>query len=99
MTPDDLRSRMGIKEDFRVLFTSTNDDPERGRRVLEFLMKQVGVVDPIHTTSVDRLFIKEGQQNIVFSILRQVYGSDDALARMILEVEKERLETHKHATS
>jgi len=77
-------NRHNISEDYRILFGD-----ERGMRVLRHMCIQAGITRAALTTDTTALLIKEGRQQFVYSILKTVLGSEDQLARFLVEAIKE----------
>lgn len=82
--------RNNVADDYRALF-----DTERGMRVLRHMCIQAGITRPALTTDTNALLIKEGRQQFVYSVLKNVLRSEDAIAKfMIQTMQEQEIKTH-----
>lgn len=94
--PTGLKSLLGrhnVQEDYKELFNS-----ERGQRVLRHMCIQAGITRPSLTTDTNSLLVKEGRQQFVYSVLKNVLGSEDALAKFIInQLQEQEIKPNENA--
>lgn len=78
MIIDYLRKRVELRGAYKRLFNS-----EDGKVVLAHLAREAGITRPQLTSDKNQILIREGRQQVVYSILREVHQGEEFLLEQI----------------
>jgi hypothetical protein len=73
-----LHRRLAIKRAFRKVF-----ETEEGRLVLFHLAREAGITRPTLTSDTNSILVREGRQQIVYSIMREAQVDEATLLKQI----------------
>lgn len=75
-----VEDKLLLADSYRAIFSGKD-----GERVLRHLMKECGILSPKITTDTNMLLIRQGQQQIVLSILRIIGKDNQSIIEQIEE--------------
>ncbi len=75
-----LKNRLHVAKAAKSIFNTPD-----GEVVLEFLMKEAGILKPKITADVNLLLVRQGQQQIVLSLIRILGMSETQIKQKIQE--------------